>query len=130
MDSVLNEFETGPVEGLLPIKMRDPESLKLTPSEQVILTQWVNSPAYAVFVKLVEGEIEKAETFHFQKWQDKEMFERTGLFAVAMRIGFERVQKEMQRQVDEFAGELQFLKNKKEVAGTSPEEQIQQQLTT
>jgi hypothetical protein len=124
MDSVLNEFENGPVQGLQPIAMRDPNFLKLTPSEQVILVNWVNSPAYAVFLKLFEGEIEKSETAHFRVWQDEAAFQRTGIFAVAMRIGLERVTAEVHRQVEEFSGELEFLKKKKEVAAKSPEQQI------
>lgn len=127
MDNVLNEFETGPVEGLMPIAMRDPNNLKLTPQEMVVLANFIGSPAHAVFLKLVQGEIEKAETAHFRAWKDEAEFQRTGLFAVAMRIAIERLQTEMSRQIEEFRGELEFTKIKKTQAALSPEEQIQKE---
>ena len=46
--SVMDEFETGPAEGLQPIAMRDPLALQLTPQDLVILASWVASPAYRV----------------------------------------------------------------------------------
>lgn len=124
---VLDEFETGPVEGLMPIAMRDPNFLKLTPQDKVILAQFANSPAHAVYLKLAEGELEKMETAHFKVWQDKEAFDRTGLFAVAARVFVERLGAEMQRQVEEFSGEVQFAKQKKAQLEKSPEEQIQEE---
>jgi hypothetical protein len=127
MASVLNEFETGPVEGLQPIAMRDPNFLKLTPGDKVILANFYSSPAYAVIMKLMEGEVEKAETDHLKSWRDEVLFQRTGIFAVAMRIFMERVQMEVNRQVEEFAGEVDFARNKKKELETSPEEQILQE---
>lgn len=121
---VLDEFETGPAEGLLPIAMRGPDSLKLSPAEMVLLVQGVNSPFYAVLMKLFEGELEKLETTHFKTWKDKEAFERTGLFAVAARIFLERAGEEIRKQSDEFAGELEFIKKKKEQLTQSLEQQI------
>ena len=125
--SVLDEFETGPVEGLVPIAMRDPNFLQLTPQDKVILAQFANSPAHAVFLKLAEGEIEKAETDHFKTWKDKKEFQRTGIFAVAMRIFLERLSAEIQRQVEEFSGEVEFAKQKKAQLQKSPEQQIQEE---
>ena len=125
--SVLEEFETGPVEGLMPIAMRDSKFLQLTPQDKVILVNHIHSPAYQVYLKLAEGELEKMETAHFQVWKDREAFERTGLFAVAARIFVERLGQEMQRQVEEFAGEVEFAKTKKELLEKSPEEQIQEE---
>ncbi|SRR6266568_629247 len=125
--SVLEEFETGPVEGLKPIALRDPRFLELTPQDKVTLAQFNNSPAHQVMLKLMAGEVEKAETDHFKKWQDEALFERSGLFAVAMRVFLERLQAEIQRQVEEFAGEVDFIKKQKEVLETSPEEQILQE---
>lgn len=124
---VLDEFETGPVEGLMPIAMRDPNFLKLTPQDKVILAQFANSPAHAVFLKLAEGEIEKAETAHFKVWKDEAEFQRSGIFAVAMRVFLERLSAEIQRQVEEFSGEVQFAKQKKAQLEKSPEEQIQEE---
>ena len=121
---IMDEFETGPVEGLKPIAMRDPYALQLTPQDLVILANWVNSPAYAVWQKLSEGVIEKTETAHFQNWKDKEAFERTGLVAVSQRMFYEQVQCEIKKQVDEFAGEIEFARKKVEMMKVSPEEQI------
>lgn len=127
MTNILDEFNTGPVEGLMPIKMRDPNHLQLTAQDKVTLVQHVHSPAYQVYLKLAEGVLEEMETAHFQVWKDKEAFERTGLFAVAARIFMERLGADMQRHVEEFAGEVEFAKTKKEVLEKSPEEQIQEE---
>lgn len=121
---VMDEFETGPVDGLRPIAMRDPTELQLSPQDLIILANWVSSPAYRVFQKLSEGIIEKTETGHFQNWKDKEAFERTGLIAVSQRMFYEQIQQEAKRQVEEFAGELDFARKKKEGLEKSLEEQI------
>jgi hypothetical protein len=125
--SVMDEFETGPVDGLQPIAMRDPYELALTPNELVILATWVSSPAYRVWQKLSESVIEKCETAHFQNWKDAEAFQRTGLVAVASRMHYEQVQLEAKRAVEEFSGELDFARIKKEQLKVSPEQQIQDQ---
>lgn len=122
------EFETGPVEGLqVPIAMRDPRFLKLSSTEKVTLANWYGTPAYEVWVKLSQGEIEKLETAHFQNWKDREAFERTGLLAVSARIFFERIMSECTRQMEEFSGEVEFIKQKKDLLGTSLEDQIKQE---
>jgi len=126
---IMDEFETGPVEGLQPIAMRDPYALKLTPQDLVILVNWISSPAYKVWQKLSEGIIEKSETGHFQNWKDKEAFERTGLVAVAQRLFYEEQQKEIKTQVDEFRSEIDFARKKKESLLESPEDQITRELT-
>ena len=122
--SVLDEFETGPAEGLLPISMRNPESLKLAPQEQVLLVQGVNSPFYAVLMKIFQGELEKLETAHFKTWKDKETFERTGLLAVSARIFLERSEKEITHQIEEFSSDIDFAKTKKDLLKTSLEDQV------
>lgn len=122
------EFETGPVEGLqVPIAMRDPRFLKLSSTEKVTLANWYGTPAYEVWVKLSQGEIEKLETAHFQNWKDREAFERTGLLAVSARIFFERIMSECTRQMEEFSGEVVFLKQKKDLLNTSLEDQVKQE---
>ena len=122
------EFETGPVEGLqVPIAMRDPRFLKLSSTEKVTLANWYGTPAYEVWVKLSQGEIEKLETAHFQNWKDREAFERTGLLAVSARIFFERIMSECTRQMEEFSGEVAFLKQKKDLLNTSLEDQVKQE---
>lgn len=127
MTNVLEEFEDGPsqepAEGLL-FSTSDSKFIQLTPQDKVTLVQFYHTRAYAVVLKLMEGEITKAETEHFKKWRNKEEFERTGVFAVAMRTFYERIQTEINRQVEEFAGEVEFAKVKKQELLTSPEEQI------
>lgn len=101
----------------------------LTPAEKVTLAQWYGSPAYNVFIKLANGEIEKSETYHFQTWKNKKLFYATGLKAVAIRDFFEKLQSEMNHQIDEFAGEVEFVKQTRlteQTLKTSPEEMIQQ----
>ncbi len=122
--SVMDEFETGPVEGLQPIATRDPLALQLTPQDLVILAGWVASPAYRVWQKLSEGVIEKLETAHFQNWKIEADFQRTGLVAVSARMHYEQVQLEAKRAVDEFAGELDFARFMKEQVKVSPEQQV------
>jgi hypothetical protein len=124
---VLDEFESGPVEGLLPISMRDPDSLKLAPAEQVLLVQGVNSPFYQVLMKVFQGELEKLETSHFKTWRDKEAFERTGLLAVSARLFLERSEAEVKHQIEEFSADLDFIKKKQEVLKTSLEDQIREE---
>jgi hypothetical protein len=124
----VNEFETGPVEGLLPIAMRGPEFLRLTPGELVLLVQGATSPFYQVLMKLAEGELEKLETAHFKCWKDEAEFQRTGLLAVAARIFLERLGQEVQRQADEFASEIAFVKQKKDSLMIDPEQMIHDQI--
>ena len=123
--SVLDEFDTGPAAGLAPAVVREHKNIELTPQDKVTLVQFYHSNNYQVVLKLMEGEITKAETDHFKRWRDKDEFERTGLLAVSMRIFFERIQTEINRQVEEFAGELEFARSKKKELETSPEEQVQ-----
>ena len=58
-------------------------------------------------------------------WRDQEKFLSTGYVAVAFQMMFERIQSEIKRQVEEFAGELQFLKQKQEQHTISIEEQVE-----
>jgi hypothetical protein len=121
---VMDEFETGPAEGLQPIAMRDPHALQLSPNDIVVLASWVASPAYKVWQKLSEGVIEKLETAHFQNWKIEADFQRTGLVAVSARIHYEQVQLEAKRAVEEFAGELDFARMQKEKLKLSAEQQV------
>lgn len=110
-----------PAEGLVGRR----STLQLTDNEKVALANWAGSNEYKVFLRLAEGIIEADETKHFKCWKDKEVFERTGLVAVAQRIFFERLQKEVNVQLEEFQGELEFLKTEQETSIASPEELIQ-----
>ena len=124
MSNMFEEFETGPVQGLAPIALRDPNALKLTPQDLVLLANFVGSPVYRVFQKLAEGIIEVTETGHFQNWKDKDAFERTGLVAVAQRAFYEEMQSQMLKQVEEFSSEVDFARKKKEQLKESIEDQI------
>jgi hypothetical protein len=121
---IMDEFETGPVDGLRPIAMRDPHALQLTPNDLVTLATWVSSPAYVVWQKLSEGVIEKLETSHFQNWKNESDFQRTGLIAVSARMHYEQVQLEAKRAVEEFAGELDFARINKDKMRVSAEQQV------
>jgi hypothetical protein len=128
MSNILEEFE-GPgdlaAEGLNVPSVRDPRFLELTPSDKVQLVNFYRSPAYAVVMKLLEGEAEKAETQHMASWRDQDKFLSTGYVAVAFQLMFERVQSEIKRQIEEFSGELEFLKKKQEQQSISIEEQVE-----
>jgi hypothetical protein len=122
------EFETGPAEGLqVPIRLQDLRNVQLTSQEKVTLAQWFGTPAYQVWLKLSEGEIEKMETAHFQSWKDKETFERTGLVSVSARLFFEAVQKACKHQMEEFSGEVEFARTKRELLQTSLEDQAKKE---
>jgi hypothetical protein len=123
-----NEFELQDPAPGLEARRESPDDSELTPNEKLLLVQWGSSKEYDVFLKLSESIITRAETFHFKNWGNHEAFERTGLIAVAMRIFYERLQKEIKHHYEEFAGEIAFAKTEKEVAKTSPEEMIQRGL--
>jgi hypothetical protein len=129
MSNILEEFE-GPgdriAEGLNVPTVRDPRFLELTPADKVQLVNFYRSPAYAVLMKLLEGETEKAETQHMVAWRDQEKFLSTGYVAVAFQMMFERIQAEIKRQVEEFAGELEFVKKRQDIQTISIEEQVEQ----
>jgi len=110
-----------PAEGLIGRRA----TLQLTDTEKVMLASWARSTEYSVFLRLAEAIIEVTETKHFQLWKDKEVFERTGLVAVAQRDFFEQLQKEVNTQYSEFQGELEFLRTEQELQNESPEEAIQ-----
>ncbi len=110
-----------PAEGLIGRRA----TLQLTENEKVMLVNWAKSTEYGVFLRLAEALIEVSETRHFKAWRDKEVFERTGLIAVAKRDFFEELQKEVNTQFEEFSGELEFLRKEQENSTASPEELIQ-----
>ena len=130
--AAINEFEDfdllEPAPGLAPVSA-DLKHLALNAQEKLYLVQWYGSHAYNVFVKLANGEMEKAETRHFQNWRNKEDFERTGLIAVALRLFFESLQQEFNHQVEEFQGEVTFAKQTEEldkIKRDDPESLLQQ----
>jgi len=77
-----------------------------TQNEVQLLADLANMPHYQVLLRLMEGEVERGETDHFKAYKQKEEFERLGLIAVAQRIFFERIQKEVEHQKQEL---LDFL---------------------
>jgi hypothetical protein len=72
----------------------------------------------------MEGEIEKFETEHMQAWKNKELFERTGLVAVAARSFYEKVQVEINYHASEFIGEMETAALERREEAMSPEEFI------
>jgi hypothetical protein len=118
----MEEYELLPAaEGLVGKK----SLLTLNETQKLALANWKSSSEYAIFQILAEGIIEAQVTAHLQVWKDKEAFERTGLVAVAMQAFYERLQKEVNYQYDEFQGEVDFVKQEKAKDQTSPEELIQ-----
>lgn len=103
------------------------DSVALTPSEKIELVQWSTSKSYEVFLKLAESVITISETRHFQSYKDRELFERTGLIAVAQRMFFEALQKTVAVQYAEFKGEMAFAKQQKENLQEDPETFIRRQ---
>jgi hypothetical protein len=130
MDHTENEFDLQPLaQGLRPKTTEAFKHLALNANEKLILARFAASQEYNVFLKLAMGEIEKAETEHFQSWKNKELFERSGLIAVAQRLFLERLGSEIRHQVDEFAGEVEFARTTKEISQMSPEEFIERNVT-
>ena len=80
---------------------------EFTVAEMQMLADLANMPHYQILLSLMEGEVERGETEHMRAYKDKEEFERTGLVAVAQRIFFERVQKEIETQKQELLGFLE-----------------------
>lgn len=99
--------------------------LNLNENQKLALANWASSTEYAIFQVLAEGIIEEQVTTHLRCWKDKDSFERTGLVAVAMQTFYERLQKEVKHQYEEFQGELEFVKQETAKDKTSPEELIQ-----
>lgn len=99
--------------------------LNLNENQKLALANWASSTEYAIFQVLAEGIIEEQVTAHLRCWKDKDSFERTGLVAVAMQTFYERLQKEVKHQYEEFQGELEFVKQETVKDQTSPEELIQ-----
>ena len=121
----MEDFEQlAPAEGLS-IRREPNKHIELTPNEKLMLTQWGSSDPYDIFLKLGESIVTIIETEHFQKWQDKEAFELSGLMAVGARIFFERLQREVNHQVEEFAGEIEFVKAERAKDKMPPEAMIQ-----
>ena len=118
----MEEYELLPAaEGLVGKK----SLLTLNETQKLALANWASSTEYQIFKVLSEGIIEEQLTAHLKVWRDKDEFERTGLVAVAMQLFYERLQKEVKYQFEEFQGELDFAKKEQVKENTSPEELIQ-----
>lgn len=87
-----------------------------------LLSQLPNSALYNVLLRLMEGELEKLETLHLQSWAEKDKFERTGLIAVAARVFYEGVQKEVNYQSAEAVSAREAEEIDRKVADMTPEE--------
>ena len=102
------------------------DHLTLTSSEAVIVARLPNSLEYNVILRIMEGELEKMETSHMQNYLDKDLFERTGLMAVAARMFYERIQHEINYHSAEFVGNAAEAELEAAVKQMSPEEFLRQ----
>ena len=91
-------------------------------AELQILSGFPNSAQYNINLKILEGEIEKLETEHMRSWKDKELFERTGLVAVAARKLYERYQHEVNYHSEQFNNLVEDRVIQKEVEKLTPEQ--------
>lgn len=106
-----------------PVRVQD-DHLVLSHPELSTIARLPNSPEYNVLLRIMEGEIEKLETTHMKVWRDKELFERTGLIAVAARGFFESIQVEVNYHSTQFIGDVEADAIDKQVADMTPEEFI------
>lgn len=98
------------------------EHIKMSENERSLISRLPGTPLYNTILRLMEGEIEKLETIHLQSWRDKELFNSTGLIAVAARLSFEAFQKEVLYQTEEVLGIKKNEEIVKESIQLSPEE--------
>jgi hypothetical protein len=114
--------------GLKPEESKDAviknDHLVITADESAIASRLPNSSEYNFILRVLEGEIIKLETEHMQNWRDKELFERTGLVAVASRMLYERFQSEINYHSSEYLGAQEAYEVEQEVAELSPEDFI------
>jgi len=96
----------------------------LSHPEASAVSRLPNSNEYSAYLRIQEGELEKLETEHMQNWRDKDLFERTGLIAVAARTFYERCQIEVNYHAAEFHGEEVNAAYTQETEQMSPEEFI------
>lgn len=98
--------------------------IPFTESEIQMLVELAQMPHYQILLRLMHGEVEKAETQHFQNYLDQQKFDRLGVVAVSMRIFLERIQKEVAHMHQEFLGLLEDEQVSEQLAGITPEELI------
>lgn len=120
----------------LPSKIPQPQFVKderfkhreYTMGEIQLLSALAGMPHYQVLLKLMEGMCEIAETEHFRQFNDKEKFDRSGMIAVAQRVFFERVQKEVEYQKQELASLQEEAQVSDQLANTPAEELIRRDI--
>lgn len=100
------------------------DHLKLSPEERPLAARVPNSSEYNFILRILEGELEKLETEHMRTWKDKDLFERTGIVAVAARTLYERLQIEMNYHASMYEGELEAAVAEQSAAEMTPEEFI------
>ncbi|MGH7744524.1 MAG: hypothetical protein ACREQ5_06855 [Candidatus Dormibacteria bacterium] len=103
------------------------EHLPLSYAELSILAQAPNSQFYNVVLRVMEGELEKLETEHMAQWKEKEKFERSGLVAVAARVFYERIQREINFHVSEFMGNEEARQEEEKAKQMSAEELVRRE---
>jgi hypothetical protein len=75
--------------------------IDLTTEEKASLSSLLHTRPYNALLKLMHGEVVKAETEHYKAYRDPVLFDRLGQIAVAMRLFMERIETEVQHQVSE-----------------------------
>jgi len=98
---------SGSIKPITTVKSDRFQHKDFTLNEVQMLADLAGMSHYQILLRLMEGEVERGETDHMRAYKNKEEFERTGLIAVAQRIFFERVQKEIEHQRQELLGLLE-----------------------
>lgn len=121
----MQDFESVAL-GLIPGAQRKTavrEHVKFSEAELVqIARAQSGDPMYLVLLRLFEGELEKLETDHLKHWKDKEMFDRTGIVAVAARTFYERIQREVNYQAEEYQANRMAVQQEQEAEEMTPED--------
>jgi hypothetical protein len=98
------------------------QHIEFSHSELSRLAQFPNSTDYNITLKILEGECEKLETDHMRQYKDKELFERTGLIAVAARLLYEKYMKEVNYHAAQFASMVEDAAVQEEVKALTPQQ--------
>ena len=98
------------------------QHIEFSHSESARLAQFPNSTDYNITLKILEGECEKLETAHMRAYKDKELFERTGLIAVAARLLYEKYMKEVNYHAEKFADIEEYQAVEEEVKAMTPQQ--------
>jgi hypothetical protein len=98
------------------------QHIPLSHGQMAILASAPQSDLYQVLLVIMEGVAQKLETEHMRHWKDKELFDRSGVLAVAAQLYFEAVQHEVLYQVNEFIGREDMMVAEAEAAEMTPQD--------